>query len=332
MFYAICKSTGEKVNSITIEQDPKYQFINDEEFYADPDEIEDCPDNLDIKKIKVVFRKGKNIINWLGTEYYISPCFFIPNKSKLGINTIPESPEHKMAKNFIYDRIKKKNLEISYSKITKPEKYTLDENIFNLPIDYDKIGIEITTSRIGGLSSRRADVIMPFIVKHPILGNGVIIEIQFSKQYKRTKVSRELDWAIRGFSVAWIYRKDFEKINDIMIKLNSDKINVDSYANLIKENNKSHIRDLKFTTQSCVRQLEAEKQKLSEEVKKWTQEIVLEIVNDSGIMQKIQNGNNISQPVCGKCGALMTLKNGRNGKFWACPNFPRCKCTSVYIE
>jgi len=34
-----------------------------------------------------------------------------------------------------------------------------------------------------------------------------------------------------------------------------------------------------------------------------------------------------SDVVCEKCGALMVIKEGKNGKFLACPNFPRCKNT-----
>ena len=169
MFFAINSETNEKVNSITIEQNPSYNFIEEDIWYADPDEIESCPKEIDIEKIIVKFRQGHETINYQGTKYIVSPHFFIPNKEKLGINTIPESKEHKLAKNWIYNKIKNKNLIINYSKINKPYKYSNKLNLFDLPIDFNKIGIEVTSSKMGGTSSRRADVICPFIIKHPIL-------------------------------------------------------------------------------------------------------------------------------------------------------------------
>ncbi len=330
MFYAICKSTDEKVNSLTIEEDPRYQFIIEEMFYADPDEIYSCNDGIDITKIEVKFRKGKrNIINWNGTQYTISPCFYIPNKEKLGINTIPESKEHKNAKNFIYDKIKKQSLILSYSQLTKPYKYTKDINLFDLPIDYKKIGIEVTSSKIGNLTSRRADIILPFIVKHPILGNGVVIEIQFSRQYKKTKVSRELDWAIRGFSVAWIFKKDFDLINDKMIIMKNEKIKVDSFANLIKENNKSFVRNLKFEVQSLVRQLDYEKENFKRDIQNQINK-ELQIDKDELLNELYEDLKKLVQPICPKCNTHARLINYNGEKFWGCSNHPRCKWSSAY--
>jgi len=137
MFFAINSKTEEKVNSITIEHNPSYQFLNEEVWYADPDEIESCPNEIDIEKLEVKFREGSvDIINWNGTKYDVSPHFYIINKTKLGINTIPESKEHKLAKNWIYNKIKNKRLIINYSSINKPYKYKNEINLFDLPIDY----------------------------------------------------------------------------------------------------------------------------------------------------------------------------------------------------
>ena len=36
-----------------------------------------------------------------------------------------------------------------------------------------------------------------------------------------------------------------------------------------------------------------------------------------------------SDVVCDKCGSKMVFKNGRFGKFLACPNYPACKCTKA---
>ena len=36
-----------------------------------------------------------------------------------------------------------------------------------------------------------------------------------------------------------------------------------------------------------------------------------------------------SDVICDKCGSRMVYKNGRYGKFLACPNYPECKCTKA---
>jgi len=32
--------------------------------------------------------------------------------------------------------------------------------------------------------------------------------------------------------------------------------------------------------------------------------------------------------ICKKCGAVLVMKNGKFGSFWACPNYPECKFTA----
>jgi predicted RNA-binding Zn-ribbon protein involved in translation (DUF1610 family) len=335
MFFAVHSTTGEKVNSLTIEQNPSYQFIHDDVWYADSDEIESAPPGIDVKTIKVFFREGsRDVINYNGTKYSVSPCFFIPNKTALGINTIPESKEHKLAKNWIYNKIKSGILEISYSSINKPYKYDNTSNLLTLSIDNSKIGIE-TTSSVSGQVCRRADVICPFLKTDSLLGNGIVFEIQFTDQREGTKRSRELDWAIRGYSVAWIYPSDFNYIDELFIEMKNKVIRVDSFAHLIKENAKSHIRELKYATQECCRQLDSKKMIVDE----YCREAILRtefkigesvrrlnnIINDKNFIDKItsnvigeQKKNETRK--CPKCGfevySAMSAKTGK--PFWLC--------------
>ena len=44
-------------------------------------------------------------------------------------------------------------------------------------------------------------------------------------------------------------------------------------------------------------------------------------------IEKIEIQDEVSDVVCDKCGALMVYKNGRFGRFLACPNFPECRNT-----
>lgn len=343
MFFAINSKTKHKVNSITVEQDPSYQFVHEDIWFADSDEIESCPKELDINSIKVIFREGSSAISCNGKKYVISPHFFIPNKSKLGINTIPESKEHKLAKNFIYNRIKDKNLKIAYSEISKPYKYTNEINLFDLPIDFQKVGIEVSASTMGRLY-RRADIIIPFLVSHNLLGKGIVIEIQFSAQREKTKINRELDWAIRGYSVAWLWIDDFDQITDLLIDLKEDKIRVESFSNLIKINNKSFCKELKYTVQEEIRLLDSkllekknEYEDLISKLRKEKYELELAKGFDVKSIDRILNDKIIQlrkglQPTCPRCNILMIIKKGDRGQFWGCSNYPNCKTTMQVLH
>ena len=333
MFFAINSKTKQKVNSLTIETDPSYQFIQEDIWYADYDEIENCPKEIDIKKIKVIFRKGTlDIINWKGTKYDIAPHFFIPNKTKLKINTIPESKEHKLVKNWIYNKLKQNKLILKYSEINKPYKYFNQINLFDLPIDKEKIGIEVTSS-LGKFGKRRADVICPFLIKHPIFGKGIIFEIQFSKQIEKSKISRELDWSIRGYSIAWLFKEDFNQISELIIDLKKDYVEVNSFANLIKQNNKSFVRDLKSVVQEECRKLDCKKKEIIDTIHNlklekldFNKEEIKFLMTKS--LNEIKNN---FQPTCPNCGNLMILKKGLT-YFWGCFNYPNCKITMSYHE
>lgn len=339
MFYAVNSQTNEIVNSLSIESNPSYEFIHDNIFYADPDEIESCPNEIDINKIVVNFKEGKkDIVNFKGTKYNVSPHFFIPNKSKLGINIIPESKEHKLAKNWIYNRLfKNKDFRINYSTISKPYKYHNFINLLELPIDKEKVGIEVTSSTYHK-KSRRADIICPFIIKHPLLGNGIVFEIQFSNQKEKTKLDRELDWAIRGYSVCWLFEDDFNFFSDILCDIKNDYVNVDSWTSLIKYSNKEQIKNLKFAVEEMCRKLDWKKLNieqslndkfdkiLSENLDIQIRELVKREIEDQ-LEYIIADIKKSVQPKCGKCGspARVSINRSNNSKFWSCPNYPVCQ-------
>ena len=58
------------------------------------------------------------------------------------------------------------------------------------------------------------------------------------------------------------------------------------------------------------------------------------IATKSSVTKQEQDKQSVveSNIVCNKCGAKMVIKNGRNGKFLACPNFPKCRNTMSYNE
>lgn len=342
MFWAINKNTEEKVNSLQLTNNTSYIFIEDEIWYADPDEIEYCPKEIDIKTIPVKFKKGKdNIINFNGTKFNVSPHFFIPNKSKLGINVVPESREHKLAKNWVYNTLlnNEKDLKVKYSSISKPYKYSNSYNLSELPLDKQKIGIEITCNTSIGQRTRRADIICPFLIRHHLLGDGIVFEIQFSNQRPSTKFSRELDWAIRGYSVCWLYKEDFEFATDIVCLLKEHSVNVSSFASLIKHSNKQFMKNLRLEVQELSRKLELKKKDVFEEINRKFKDSLhenLETNLDEIINEKLKFAiqDYDPRPKCSHCKMPAVLKkNYSNGdKFWGCANYPICRWTSAYIE
>ena len=49
-------------------------------------------------------------------------------------------------------------------------------------------------------------------------------------------------------------------------------------------------------------------------------------------VEHVKIPDEVSDVVCDKCGAMMVYKNGRFGRFLACPNYPTCKNTKRIIE
>ncbi|MBF7095820.1 type I DNA topoisomerase [Alkalibacter mobilis] len=49
-------------------------------------------------------------------------------------------------------------------------------------------------------------------------------------------------------------------------------------------------------------------------------------------MEKIIIEDPVSDVECDKCGRMMVIKNGRYGKFLACPGFPECRNTKTIVE
>tara|TARA_Y100001951_G_C11295549_1_gene275277 strand:- start:67 stop:744 length:678 start_codon:yes stop_codon:yes gene_type:complete len=49
------------------------------------------------------------------------------------------------------------------------------------------------------------------------------------------------------------------------------------------------------------------------------------------IAKEVFNATDVTAEECDKCGAVMVVKQGRYGSFWACPNYPECKTTKPIV-
>lgn len=248
-------NTKEIVNAWALElKDPTYQFPYEEKWFADPNEIQsyDKTKVSDVCKIEVRFRKASyDVINFKGTKYDMPPSFFILNKEELGINTIPESKEHKIAKHWIYNTCRRKELNFIFSTVKRPFDYNNKINLKELNIVFEKIDIEVPVNI--GRRKQRADVIVPLSDFHDLIGTGVVIEIQFSKQTDQEKEERTINWALKGYSICWINLEDIENISEDFIELKSNNLNLEVYAKTIKNYSEKYEHDFRVRVQEVYR-------------------------------------------------------------------------------
>lgn len=267
MEYAVNATTFEKISAVSIglDNNPSYQFPEKENWYADVNSIAsfDKEKVSDVTKIIVKYRDGsENVMNRWGTSYNIAPHFYIPNKEELGINTIPESPEHKMVKTWIYNRIKNKDLHFNFSTITRPFEYENKMNLADLDIDYNKIGMEIIVKE--GFRGRKqiADIIVPFKKQHILLGFGIVIEIQFSPQDSEVTEDRSVGWAMKGYSIAWVFKDSIKHLSADYIELTKNEVIINipdrilsKYQLKIQEQIKLSVQNLSRAVDEKMKQL-----------------------------------------------------------------------------
>lgn len=119
-------------------------------------------------------------------------------------------------------------------------------------------------------------------------------------------------------------REYFEKDGKYMVATNLGEV-------VVEEINKnfSDILDLKFTAK-----MESGLDEISLGKLEW-QKLIADFYPKfmENVRNAMSNGGHIKLPdevtdiKCEKCGAFMVIKDGKNGKFLACPNYPKCKNT-----
>ena len=199
---AINKRTGVLVDAYSIEVNPTYLLPSEDNWVAPRDSILNWQEleEKNIKEVKVYYVKDKLYHNWRGTLVFASPHFRLEPNSPA--HTKQESELHIALKNWLFNRLKNDDLILIYSEAKKPYKYKNQIKLSELNVDWNLYGIEVTTK---GIRNLRADIQLPFQKKHPLLGDGLIFEIQLQKQHKKVTYIRTLDRALHGFSVVWLF-------------------------------------------------------------------------------------------------------------------------------
>jgi hypothetical protein len=71
------------------------------------------------------------------------------------------------------------------------------------------------------VENHRADILFTFTEWHPVLGQGIVFEIQLSSISSFEKERRENEWVANGYSLTWLQPNDFSEES---YSLNNDKI------------------------------------------------------------------------------------------------------------
>lgn len=130
-------------------------------------------------------------------------------------------------------------------------------------------------------------------------------------------------------------------ISTIMTRGYVDKENKSLYpadlgktVNDLMKKHFSKIVDLKFTAnmESMLDSIEAGEADWVEEISKFYGEFEVSLKDAEENMEKIVIEDEVSDVQCEKCGRMMVYKNGRFGRFLACPGFPECKNTKSIVE
>lgn len=252
MDVAINKSTKKIISAFEIFKNGSYQELKKGEWISPNDSIANLEEleQKNITEVPVHYVKEKSFTNYNNTFVAVAPYFsFYPNSPA---KSTAESPIHKKLKDWLFNRLKNDDLEIRYSKGTNPHKYDNKLKLSELNIDWNNYSIEVTTKSSKRL---RADILIPFKSKHLFLGNGIIFEIQLSYQTQNQTYERTIERALHGYSVCWLFEKDFE-INNEMIILKENIIKVNSFSEQMHFAKKGFVGKLKNVVEEQCRFLD----------------------------------------------------------------------------
>jgi len=197
----------------------------------------------------------------------------------------------------------KKNLIFRVSKVNKPTEEDILVNVNNLDVNWNRVGIEVI---VKDSKTKRADIIIPFNKYDSNFGFGIVIEIQFSKQREETTEKRNVEWAIKGFSVCWLFEKDFLKISDEIIELADEKLKLNIVGKILEEQKEKNYNEIRDIIQLFSRQIDEK-------------------------MKELNYPFYIGY--CNKCNhGYMTKRKTKSGKeIYGCSNYPNCK-HSIWIN
>jgi len=216
MLKAIHKKTEKIVSAFKVENDSSWIGTEREKWIAPRPEIYNWKflNEQKINEVKVSFVKSHKRKYEEGEVVPVVAHFRIECEKAIP-HPESESEEHKLAKEAIYDEIINNNIFIEGKPI---------RDIFKIKdVDFE---IKLSKSK----KSKIADILVTFKEEDVRLGKGIVFEIQFSHQNVEITDERTYDRIVEGYSVVWLYEKDFEEY-----KLKKKEVLVVPFSSAIKE-------------------------------------------------------------------------------------------------
>lgn len=247
---AFNKNTSKTIDAIEIFKDGSYQETKKYEWIAPTDSIKnwDDLDKLNMKEVNVHYVSPKRWVDKKGKKRVASSCFAVyPNSPAKTVGG--ESEEHHKLKDWLFERLEQDDLKLLYSQGTKPHRYKNFVKLSELEIDWSNYQIPEETIR--STNKIRADILLPFISKDDFFGNGIIFEIQLCEQKEEKVYERTIDRILKGYSVVWVYAKDFF-VNEDGLEIN-EELKMYPFAELLNKDGKLYIEELKKTVENQCR-------------------------------------------------------------------------------
>lgn len=173
-----------------------------------------CP--LDLKPVTPVkghTRKRKNNDDTT-TDIFVVSHFRLKSENISGGCSYGESDEHRNSKILVASLVENSEIPLTIGQSQIPYSTLKIKDIPQLPYRWNR------TEKI--LDNRRADILFQFAEWHPVLGQGIVFEIQYSSIHDFEKKEREYDWITKGYSITWLFTEHFSECS-----LTGDKIQID---------------------------------------------------------------------------------------------------------
>jgi hypothetical protein len=197
--YAIHEGSGKPVPAEELERNPEWMNKHKDNWILPDVEILNLQE---IRKLNII-PYCSFVKSHIRDNSPVRPHFRIIDTRVQTQTPENESEEHKLAKDNIYYGIY--DNQVSFD-IGGKEYYPKDLGEFDVFIEK-------------GIGAKRADVLLILKETHPIIGNGIVIEVQLSSQTLEKTDLRSYDRALQGYSCVWLFDRHFDSTGLINTKL-----------------------------------------------------------------------------------------------------------------
>jgi hypothetical protein len=244
MIWAIHKNTGKIVEARKIENDLTWKGTEKDSWIAPHGEIQNWNELKEkgITEVPVSFIKSHQV----STSNELRRAHFRKQIDEAITCSENESEEHKLAKEGIY-----------YALLEKKKLLDIGNNKRNLE-EFGSCSISIEERISAGRTSKIADVLVKFEKEHPLLGLGIVFEVQFSKQGKNILELRNYQRVLEGYSTCWLFEEDFNleyNLKEDSFIITPFKKAIEDYEDYKKEKQDSQLREISEKIDSKIQEL-----------------------------------------------------------------------------